>query len=247
LRCAFSVFALSVIAFGKRAPNFVRFQAHKRTTLKRKTHSATVNVHESTRQRMTVSRREFMLGAPAIAWTALAVTRTAGAQSATQTFNGPMAAAEEVYRPVKLPSKPGVSPAMNTLERDDLEHHIKCQCGCNLDVFTCRTTDFSCTVSPAMHGDVLTLVEGGYDGEEIMAAFQSVYGERVLMAPVKSGFNLLGYAMPFLVLGGGAIVVAAVLRRMKSRRPEPAVFVAPELSATREELARLDAAIKKDS
>ena len=198
---------------------------------------------------MTVSRREFMLGIPAIAWTGLAtVARTAVSQTPAQTFSGPMSSAEDVYREVKLPPKPGASPSMTQLERDDLENRLKCQCGgCKLDVFTCRTTDFACTVSPAMHRDVLGLVEGGHDEQEILAAFQSVYGERVLMAPVKSGFNLLGYAMPFLALGGGAIVVAAVLRRLKSRPPEPAVFVAPELSATREELARLDAAIKKDA
>lgn len=197
---------------------------------------------------MTISRRDFMLGIPAMAWTGLAaVSRTVVAQTPTQTFNGPMSSAQDVYREVKLPRKPGASPSMTQLERDDLEHRIKCQCGCVLDVFTCRTTDFSCSVSPAMHGDVLALVEGGHDGPEILAAFQSVYGERVLMAPVKSGFNLLGYAMPFLALGGGAIAVAAVLRRLKSRAPAPEIAVVPELSATGDELARLDAAVRKDA
>lgn len=196
---------------------------------------------------MTVSRRELMLGLPTIVWTGLVAVRSATAQSGTQTFNGPMADAGEVYRPVTLPPKPGAEPSMTQLERDDLEHRIKCQCGCVLDVFTCRTTDFSCSVSPAMHGDVLALVEGGHDGPEILAAFQSVYGERVLMAPVKSGFNLLGYAMPFLALGAGAIAVAAVLKRLKSRAPTPAVAGSPSLSATAEELARLDAAIREDA
>lgn len=192
---------------------------------------------------MSFSRRAFVLSVSA----SIFLRRPASAQTGAQEFNGPMLAAQEVYREVKLPPKPGAGPSMTQLERDDLEHRIKCQCGCVLDVFTCRTTDFSCTVSPAMHGDVLALVEGGYDGDAILAAFQSVYGERVLMAPVKSGFNLLGYAMPFIALGTGAIVVAAVLRRLKARQPEPVIAVVPELSATREELARLDAAIRKDA
>lgn len=197
---------------------------------------------------MTISRREFMLAIPATAWTGLALVRTAGAQSQVQTFNGPMADAQDVYRPVKLEPKPGAMPSMTPLERDDLEHRIKCQCGCVLDVFTCRTTDFSCSVSPAMHSDVLALVEGGYNAPEILAAFQSVYGERVLMAPVKSGFNLLGYTMPFIVLGTGAVIVAALIKRWKSRAPAAAAFVPDaELSATREELARLDAAVRNDA
>jgi cytochrome c-type biogenesis protein CcmH len=191
---------------------------------------------------MTTSRRDFLLTIFAGAFPA----RAAFAQTGAQEFNGPMAAAQEVYRPVKLEAKPGAGPSMTQLERDDLEHRIKCQCGCVLDVFTCRTTDFSCTVSPAMHGDVLALVEGGHTGAEILAAFQSVYGERVLMAPVKSGFNLLGYAMPFIALGAGAVVIAGVLRKLKSRQPAPVMIVAPEAQATSEELARLDAAIRKD-
>jgi cytochrome c-type biogenesis protein CcmH/NrfF len=98
-----------------------------------------------------------------------------------------------------------------------------------------------------MHGDVLALVEGGHTGPEILAAFQSVYGERVLMAPVKSGFNLLGYAMPFIALGAGAVVIAGVLRKLKSRQPAPVMVVPPKVEASSEELARLEAAIRKDA
>jgi cytochrome c-type biogenesis protein CcmH len=159
-----------------------------------------------------------------------------------------MAAAQEVYRPVKLEPKANARASMTPQERDDLEHRLKCQCGCVLDIFTCRTTDFSCTVSPAMHGDVLALVEGGYDEPEIMAAFQSVYGERVLMAPVKSGFNLLGWTMPFIALGTGAVVVAALLRRWRSRAPAEIPATVPAApSATSEELARLEQAVRRDA
>ncbi|MEX2109546.1 MAG: cytochrome c-type biogenesis protein CcmH [Gemmatimonadaceae bacterium] len=204
-------------------------------------------VERETQNQRSFSRRQFLISAPGILGSGLAIS-SARSQSQLQTFNGPMANAQEVYRPVKLAPKAGASPSMTPLERDHLEHKIKCQCGCVLDVFTCRTTDFSCSVSPAMHGDVLALVEGGYDAPEILAAFQSVYGERVLMAPVKSGFNLLGYAMPFIVLGTGAVVVAALIKRWRSRAPA-AVAIVPdaELSATREELARLDAAVRSDA
>ncbi len=67
-----------------------------------------------------------------------------------------MADAQDVYRAVKLEPKPNARPSMTPLERDDLEHQIKCQRGCVLDVFTCRTTDFSCSVSPAMYGVAAT-------------------------------------------------------------------------------------------
>src|SRR6266496_3992856 len=98
-----------------------------------------------------------------------------------------------------------------------IEKRLKCQCGCNLDIYTCRTTDFACSVSPAMHADVMGLVAGGHTAQEILAAFKTVYGEKVLMAPQKSGFNLVGYTMPFVALGAGAVIVASLLRRWKSR------------------------------
>jgi len=172
--------------------------------------------------------------------------RLLGAQ-AVQTFNGPMADANEVYRPVTLPAKAGATASMTDGQRDDLEHQLHCQCGCNLDVFTCRTTDFACSVSPAMHADVMALVSGGYGAQEILAAFKSVYGERVLMAPGKSGFNLLGYTMPFVALGGGAILVAALLKRWKARAPVAVVAPVTRIDASESELAALDAAVRRDA
>jgi hypothetical protein len=53
----------------------------------------------------------------------------------------------------------------------DLERQLKCTCPCNLDVFTCRTTDFTCEYSPAMHREVMDLVRAGKNSEEIIAAF----------------------------------------------------------------------------
>lgn len=151
-------------------------------------------------------------------------------------------------RPVRLPPKPGARPSMTAAQRDELEHHIKCQCGCTLDVYTCRTTDFSCQVSPAMHHDVMALVAGGYSAQEIIKAFTDVYGERVLMEPTKEGFNLLGYFAPFIAIGGGAAVVFALIRRWGSRPPAPAAPIAapPGVDASPEELARLDAAVRED-
>src|SRR4051812_11736135 len=158
-----------------------------------------------------------------------------------------MADANDVYRRVTLPPKANASASMTDAQRDDLEHKIHCQCGCTLDVYPCRTTDFACSVSPAMHADVMGLVSGGHSAQEILAAFKAVYGEKVLMAPVKSGFNLVGYSMPFVALGAGAVIVGALLRRWKSRTPARVSVPRPDVDATEGELAALDAAIRRDS
>ena len=53
-----------------------------------------------------ITRRQFVLGIPALGLAAAAFPRRIrAAQVAVQTFNGPMAAAGEVYRPVTLPAK----------------------------------------------------------------------------------------------------------------------------------------------
>ena len=156
---------------------------------------------------------------------------------------------QEAAQSVRRPAKPGATPSMTEDGRNEIERQIRCQCGCTLDVYICRTTDFSCQVSPAMHRDIISLVEGGYSAKEILNAFVETYGERALMAPPRQGFNLAGYLVPFVALGIGAIALTAVLRGMQ-RRPALAVVGAappvPGVNASDDEMARLSAAIRKD-
>ncbi|HEY4217429.1 MAG TPA: cytochrome c-type biogenesis protein CcmH [Gemmatimonadaceae bacterium] len=151
---------------------------------------------------------------------------------------------------VRLPAKPGAKPSMTDAERDELEHHIHCQCGCTLDVYTCRTTDFSCQVSPAMHKDVLALVEGGYGAQEILDAFTKTYGEKVLMSPTKSGFNLVAWLTPGLALIVAGAAVTVLVRRWGAHGPaQPSAAggaYGSGVGATSDELARLEAAVKAE-
>jgi len=191
------------------------------------------------------SRREFLVALTAGTGIIAARSAAAKAQQVTQTFSGPMQ--QDAYRPVKLAAKPKAVASMSDAQRDDLEHQIKCQCGCPLDVYTCRTTDFSCSVSPRMHADVMSLVSGGYGSAEILRAFQDVYGERVLMSPVKSGFNWLGYLTPSVAIATGAIVLYTLIRRWGTRAALQARSVTISSDATPEERDTIDAALRDDS
>jgi cytochrome c-type biogenesis protein CcmH len=161
------------------------------------------------------------------------------------TMTGPMD--DSALRPVRRDPKPGAVPVVTPERRDAMERGLKCQCACPLDVFTCRTTDFACPVSPAMHRDVNRLIEGGYTEEEIVAAFVETYGERALMAPRAVGFNRVGYIAPFAALGLAGAGVAILLRRwtMRTRAvaAENPVQIA-QVDGTPDELARLEAAIR---
>jgi cytochrome c-type biogenesis protein CcmH len=173
--------------------------------------------------------------------------RVAAAQGEpAQSLTGPMDVS--AHRPVRLPSRPGAQPQLEVAGVRKLELGLKCQCTCSLDVHTCRTTDKSCPVSPAMHADVMSLVNGGYSAGEIAEAFVDVYGERVRMAPRAQGFNLVAYIAPFAALVAGGLFVAAWVAR--SVRAAGASAAAPALpvaaNATAAELHRIDEALKDD-
>ena len=115
--------------------------------------------------------------------------------------------------PVRRPAKPGAAPVLNTESVSALERELRCQCGCTLDLNTCRTTDPVCQVAPAMHRDVLAMAQGGYTADEIREAFAEVYGEGILLAPPPRGFTLLAYAVPAIATLAAAIALTVALRR----------------------------------
>lgn len=202
---------------------------------------------------VVATRRDFIRAGAVIATAAVFAPRVR-AQQARGAANIDMPTS--AYKPVSLPAKSGAKPLLAQLQRDELERGLKCACPCQLDVFTCRTTDFQCGISPAMHSDVVRLIAGGYSADEIVAAFKTVYGERVLMAPVKEGFNIAGYVVPFITLGIGATMLVALLRRWKreTETAEPAVVSTSVLpiggsvpAATDDELRRLQAAVRGET
>ena len=131
-----------------------------------------------------------------------------------------------------------------------IEKRLKCSCGCGLDIYTCRTTDFNCTYSPGLHRQVVALAEQGKTAQEIIDAFVAQYGQQVLMAPPKRGFNLAGYFVPSLaVLVAGGFLIR-MLRRWTRAAAADAAARAPssgagldaspaELEQLRRELERL--------
>jgi cytochrome c-type biogenesis protein CcmH len=101
-------------------------------------------------------------------------------------------------------SRTPTDPRENDAEVQAIEQRLACNCGCTLDVFTCRTTDFSCTYSPKLHREVLALRDEGKSAQQILDAFVAKYGEKALMAPKPQGvLNLTGYLLP------GALIAAA--------------------------------------
>jgi cytochrome c-type biogenesis protein CcmH len=136
-------------------------------------------------------------------------------------------------------------PEENAAEIQAIELRLACNCGCTLDVFTCRTTDFSCTYSPKLHREVLALRDEGKSAQQVIDAFVEKYGEKALMAPKPKGFNLAGYLVPgaAIATAGAALVLLISRRRVALASSAGAGASAPPVEASPEELVRLQRAL----
>jgi cytochrome c-type biogenesis protein CcmH/NrfF len=180
--------------------------------------------------RLNGNRREFLVALGGAFLTLRQTVRQSDSQTAA---------------PVYDPSRAGraqapIAAADNDKGVQALEKKLKCSCGCGLDIYTCRTTDFTCTYSPALHKQVLAMLGGGKTPQEVIEAFVAQYGPAALMSPPRQGFNLLGYFVPGIALVAAATVLVWVLNRW-TRAARAVAPVTPPAApdATPDELERL--------
>ena len=183
--------------------------------------------------RSVLDRRHFLVAGAGMLVTAL--------QSPQDTTSAPSG---RLYDPSWVTSVQPVTARDNDKAIQAIEKRIKCTCGCGLDVYTCRTTDFTCPVSPKMHAQVLALVDAGNSPDQILAEFVREHGVEVLMAP----------KLPWVNASVGVVFVAATLllvfalrrwvRRAQASAPAATAGAAPnsaELERLREALLHTDA------
>jgi cytochrome c-type biogenesis protein CcmH len=203
------------------------------------------------RGRAALSRRRFLLlGVSGAAASLVGKPLTAGGD-----FQAPQdsLAGRGATGTLRDPSAVG-RPRQPTAVRGDeaeiqaIEQRLACNCGCTLDVFTCRTTDFTCTYSPRLHQEVLALRDQGKTAQEILDAFVDKYGEKALMAPKPEGvINLTGYLLPGGLIAAAAAGLVLFITRRKAAvaavtaRTTPASAL--EVQASPAELDRLRRAL----
>ncbi len=185
-----------------------------------------------------IDRRRFLAGGAALA--VLGLSRPLAGQSqlpgagATGSLGDPAAAGR--------PQTP-TSTGDNDLAIQALEKRLRCTCGCTLDVYTCRTTDFSCTYSPQLHREVMQLWNSGMNAQQVIDTFVTRYGEQALMAPKPQGFNLAGYLLPGTLVAGAGAVMLWILTRRRAIAGVPVAVPGVPADATAEELERLRQAL----
>jgi cytochrome c-type biogenesis protein CcmH len=88
--------------------------------------------------------------------------------------------------------------------------------GATLRCVVCQAlsvADSPSTTAQQMRAIILEQLRAGKTPEEIRAYFVSRYGEWVLLAPPRAGFNLLAWWLPYVALGLGALGVVLAARR----------------------------------
>jgi cytochrome c-type biogenesis protein CcmH len=120
----------------------------------------------------------------------------------------------------------------------DLEAELVCPiCETTLDQSTAP-------VAQRMKAFIRVRIAAGDTEQQIKDALVDQFGPAVLATPPKSGFGLLAWLLPLVVLVAGAIAVGVLIRSWSRRRAPPSSVqpLDPELERlVDEELARFDA------
>jgi cytochrome c-type biogenesis protein CcmH len=116
----------------------------------------------------------------------------------------------------------------------EIKKSLICLCECNMTVEACEGA-MACEAAGKLTTEAQQLIDKGKDKPEILASFIGRYGEHILAAPTKKGFNLTAWILPFAAIIFAGVGVITVLRRW-ARRPQ-----------TQNEKPKINAATPNDS
>jgi len=105
-----------------------------------------------------------------------------------------------------------------------------CQCGCGLTLASC--THASCGPRDQVLGEIAALERQGRSPAQITAALVATYGEVILGAPTRRGFNLLAWWGPYGAMAAGAALILGLglswVRRPKAITPDSPPGLSPQ-------------------
>jgi cytochrome c-type biogenesis protein CcmH/NrfF len=134
------------------------------------------------------------------------------------------------------------APASAAVSFTDVEDEVMCTvCGTPLNL-----APQDAPFAQRERAYIRRLIAEGQSKEQIKDALAKQYGNEVLALPKNEGFNLAAYLVPIAVIMAAAgLVLFALTRRRRPRRPAGAAVSAPSISAADsrrldEDLARYD-------
>jgi cytochrome c-type biogenesis protein CcmH len=105
-------------------------------------------------------------------------------------------------------------------------------------------TKCGCGTAEQIKADIQNMINKGMTEKEIIDSYVAQYGQTVLAAPPRSGFNLTAWILPFAAFAFGGFLLFKFLRRnqqqVSAQESAPVVPppAAPEDESYREQLRR---------
>ena len=107
-----------------------------------------------------------------------------------------------------------VGPGMPSVQADSMvdqvEGEIICQCGCTYTLEACASA-MGCSVGEQMRAEIAAMGKDGMSKAQVLDYYVSKYGEVILAAPTKRGFNLTAWVTPFAAIAAGTVAVYLLL------------------------------------
>jgi cytochrome c-type biogenesis protein CcmH/NrfF len=120
---------------------------------------------------------------------------------------------------------------------DKLGHRMMCTCSCAQVLLECNHV--GCPNSEGMRQELMAGVSNGDSDNTIFQSFVQKYGPTVLAAPPGTGFNIVGWVMPFAVLIVGIGGTSLLIRRWRLHAiPMPAQPTTPTFTTIRDRIRR---------
>ena len=113
---------------------------------------------------------------------------------------------------------------------------LLCDCGCHPQ----SVKECACGRAEEMRVALAQDAASGKSGEAIVASYVAKHGQKILVSPPASGFNLIAWTGPAIGLLGATVMIAFMLRRWRRASAALPQETAPPASATDDAyLARL--------
>jgi len=107
-----------------------------------------------------------------------------------------------------------LSPALAVTTNEVAKEFI-CNCGCQKMLNAC---DMTC--GETLRGVITEKIKQGWSKEKIVAYMTKNYGESLLAAPTKKGFNLTAWITPFVVVIIGLVLIYLMIKKWARRGRE---------------------------
>ena len=95
-----------------------------------------------------------------------------------------------------------------------------CNCGCQKNLEDCSSTMKECGIGQDLSKIIAQKVSAGESKPQIKSYMMKNYGEKILTAPTKKGFNLVGWVSPFVATAGAAILIYLTIFRWVRQTPK---------------------------